>query len=1044
MTKKGLFLLFFTFIQFSLIASHWECAVLPNTNFKYIIPNAAMPGWTAINYNDAAWTTGQCGIGFGDNDDVSVVPNGTISFYVRKTFNLVDTSTILNGIFNIDYDDAFVAYLNGVEIARSGLTGTPPLYNDLSNQSHEAQMYQNGNPEYFFINQLLFKSLIKNGNNVLCIEIHNESAASSDLSCIPFLNIEISNNVYNYNPTPAWFAPPLSSSNLPIVIINTFNNQPVPNEPKIQADMKIINNGIGQLNHLTDAPQYQGMIGIELRGAYSQSLPQKPYLIETYNGVFGQDTSVSLMGMPKENDWILQATYNDKTFLRNTFTFDIARIAGEYAARTQHCEVVLNGEYRGIYFLCEKIKTDEHRVNIEKLSPSQNNQPDITGGYIFKHDYSAAGWSSLWSDPNCIGTTLDYQYYYPKPNNITPQQGTYIKSVVDSFENALWSANFADPINGFRKFIDEKSFIDYFLINEVALNGDGFKKSMYFHKNRNNKIKAGPVWDFDWALKYSPWFPANLSGYIHTIDPCSQDVPIIFWFKRMMQDPIFANSVKCRYNVLRAYALDTTRMFQYIDSMANYLNQAQARHYVKWPTLGINVGTPETGPIPTTYAGEIARFKQFYKDRLLWLDNNLPGMCGVVLNMPPTNAVEFSELNYNSDSTRSAGDWIEFHNKTANTINISGWQLQDNHIGLRYTIPPNTTLPPYGFRILANNLAKFNQQFPAVTNVLGPIPFEFSNKGESITLYTHIGSTAIGMTYSDTIGWPCAADGHGRTMELINTGANPSLPTSWIAGCMGGSPNTAYVPCIENPIINEINYQSSPNADAGDWIEIHTKANSVFNISGWTITDQNNNGYTFAQGTSIPPYGYLTVYNDLIKFQSQYPSVNNIHGPMSFGLKNTKDVVKLYDNTGRVFQSVCYLSSAPYTPLPNGGGYALQLIDSTGNLNVASSWDRSCNTGTPGAKNIYPCGGVATQSLAQSTIKIFPNPTTQNVHIQWQEIQKRIYISLIDMTGKTIVEFNDNNTNKFILPMHHLSAGMYFLKIETEDHFYREKIQKVD
>lgn len=1042
--KKLLSIILLVFVCNQLLATHWEAAVLPATNFKYTIPNANIPNWTTSLFNDAAWTSGQCGIGFGDGDDVSVVANGTVSFYVRKSFNLVDTSTILNGIFNIDYDDAFVAYLNGTEICRSGLANATPAYNDLATQSHEAQMYQNGGPEYYFINQGLFKNLIRNGNNVLSIEIHNESAGNNDLTCIPFLNIEISNNVYNYSPTPVWFVAPITSSNLPLVIINTLNNQQIPNEPKIQADMKIIYNGFGQINNVTDAPQYQGMIGIEGRGAYSQSLPQKPYLLETYNGVFGNDTNVSLLGMPKENDWILQATYNDKTFLRNTFSFDMARISGEYATRTQHCEVIINGEYMGMYFLCEKIKVDDNRVIVEKLTAADNTPPMLTGGYIFKHDYSAAGWDSQWTDPNCPGTPLQFQYYYPEPNDISAQQGNYLKSYVDSFETALLGANFANPVTGFRKYIDEKSFIDYLLINEVALNGDGFKKSMYFHKDRNKKIVAGPVWDFDWALKYSPWIPNDLSGYFHTTDPCSQDVPILFWWKRMNQDPVFANSVKCRYQIMRAYALDTVRMFHYIDSMANYLNQAQARHYVRWPTLGINVGTPENGPIPVTWAGEIERYKQFYRDRILWLDNNLPGTCNTPLVMPPVNAIEFSELNYNSDSTRSAGDWVEIHNNTNQAVNISGWQLQDSHIGLRYTVPANTVLPANGYMVFANNMVKFAQQFPAVTNVMGPIPFEFSNNGETISLFTHIGSTAIAMTYSDSTGWPCTADGHGRTMELVSVGADPNLQSSWFDGCMGGSPGTAFSNCIENPLINEINYNSSPTADAGDWIEIHTKTNAAINLAGWKITDKNNNAYTFAFGSYIPPYGYVTVYNDLIKFQSLYPSVPNSYGPVSFGLSSTKDVVKLFDNTGRVFQSVCYLSVAPYSTLPNGGGYSLQLIDSVGNLNKATSWDRSCSTGTPGAKNIYPCGGTGMLSQEQEYISVYPNPANDVLHINFNnELKQQIQIEITDMTGKTIFSRYYHSQYEIELPMVTYSAGVYLIKVECDGRIYRQKINKL-
>ncbi|HMN32410.1 MAG TPA: CotH kinase family protein [Chitinophagaceae bacterium] len=1042
--KIKLLLLFLLTLSNDVFASHWESVVLANSNFKYTIPNASIANWNTLGFNDVSWSSGPCGIGFGDNDDATILPNGTVTVYVRKSFNLIDTSVILNGIFNIDYDDAFVAYLNGVEIARSsGMVGMTPNWNDVSSQSHEAKMYQGGTPEYYIIDQNLFKSLIRNGNNILAIEVHNESAQSGDMSCIPFLNIEIAPNGNFYNPTPAWFMSPYISSNLPIFVINTKNYQPVVNEPKIEADMKIIYNGPGQMNQINDNPNYQGMIGIEYRGSYSQSLPQKPFLFETYNGTFGNDTNVSLLGMPKESDWILQATYNDKTFLRNVMTFDMARLGGEYGTRTQHCEVILNGEYIGIYFLCEKIKVNSDRVIMNKMTANDNAAPNVTGGYIFKHDYNAPGWTSQWISPNCITSLLNYQYDYPKPANITNPQKNYIKNYVDSLETALLSPTFADPNTGFRKYIDEKSFIDYFLLNELALNGDGFKKSMYFHKDRMSKIKAGPVWDFDWALKYSPWFPNNLSGYIHTIDPCSQDVPIIFWFKRMMEDSQFSNSVKCRYNTLRAYVMDTTRMFHYIDSMANYLNQAQARHFTRWPILGINVGTPENGPIPTTYAGEITRFKKFYKDRILWLDNNLPGTCNTPLIIPPLHAVEFSELNYHSDNTRDAGDWVELHNRTANTLNVGRWQLQDSHIGLRYTIPDNTTIPPNGHLVLASDLTKFAQQFPNVNNVLGNLPFDFSNNGEKISLFTNIGTTAIEMIYSDSTGWPCTADGHGRTMELVSTGVNPNLQTSWLDGCMGGSPGTAFINCIENPIVNEINYNSSPNADAGDWVELHSKQNTPFNISGWTVTDQNNTGYTFPNNTSIPAYGYVTLYNQFAKFSSQFPSGNNTYGPMNFNLSSTKDVVKIFDQSGQVFQSVCYLSSAPYPTQPNGGGYSLQLIDSIGNLNKASSWDKSCDKGTPNNKNKFPCWVTSTQDMSTDYITIYPNPTLQTIFIDTRlNFDEPIKIELFNMLGKSMLLKEYHTQGIITLSLQDYSPGIYYLHIKMKDKTYIEKINK--
>jgi CotH kinase protein len=151
-------------------------------------------------------------------------------------------------------------------------------------------------------------------------------------------------------------AEPDASSNLPIVVINTKPGEKIVDAPKITADMKIIYHGNGIRNFSSDSGNvYTGKIGIEIRGAYSASFPQKPYGLETRDNT-GNKLNVSLLGMPSENDWVLLANYNDKTFLRNVLAFDIFNKMGNYSTRMRFCEVVLNNEYQGIYLLGEKIK----------------------------------------------------------------------------------------------------------------------------------------------------------------------------------------------------------------------------------------------------------------------------------------------------------------------------------------------------------------------------------------------------------------------------------------------------------------------------------------------------------------------------------------------------------------------------------------------------------------------------------------------------------------------------------------------------------------
>ena len=420
------------------------------------------------------------------------------------------------------------------------------------------------------------------------------------------------------------------STNIPLIMINT-NNQLIVDEPKINVDFKVIDNFPNSLNYPTDSGNiYSGIAGIEIRGSYSATLPQKPYGIETRD-TQGNNNNVSLFGMPQENDWILIANYNDKTFLRNVLSFDLFEKMGHYAPRTKLCEVVVNNIYNGIYVFTEKIKRDNGRVDIAKLDLDDNFGDSLTGGYIFRVDYwnQNNSWISNYNNPNFPNDAVRYVYNYPDYDEITVQQKNYIQNLVGDFEDALWSNDFEDPILGYRPYINTRSFIDYFIVNEFARNVDGFKKSRNFYKDKSSKdslIYAGPVWDFDWAYKDHSSSMINGSGWRHDYSGPT-DVKPPGWYIRLLQDTTFANELNCRYFNLRNTILDTTNIFSFIDSLSSMVSEPQNRHYTRWPILGINVGTPEIGNQPTSYSGEIIKFKSWINERLIWLDANMPGNC---------------------------------------------------------------------------------------------------------------------------------------------------------------------------------------------------------------------------------------------------------------------------------------------------------------------------------------------------------------------------------------------------------------------------------
>ncbi|MFZ9661321.1 MAG: CotH kinase family protein [Chitinophagaceae bacterium] len=427
----------------------------------------------------------------------------------------------------------------------------------------------------------------------------------------------------------------IQSSNLPLIIINT-NGQKIVDEPKIEADMGIIFNGEGVRNHITDSfNHYNGKVGIELRGKSSQYYPQKPYTIELHDAL-GQEQQVSLFGMHKESDWVLHAPFADKSLMRNALAYTMSREMGRWAPRGRHVELILNGEYMGIYVLFEKIKWGNGRVEIAKMTDQDNSGDEITGGYIFSLDKAPNGWFSRFPVPNApTNGTKQFSYVYPRPQYITELQKSYIQTVVDAFETSLWSANFQDPQKGYKKYIDQSSFVDHMLINEISRNVDAYRSSSYYYKDRDSrdpKIYAGPIWDFDLAFRNADFCNGSeIGGWAYNFNyVCPSDGAGLnpFWWERFLKDSIFQGELRCKFKSLTTNQFSLTRINSIIDSISSTLSEAQVRHFTRWPILGTYVW-PNPQPLATTYAMELQYLKNWISERINWMSYSLPnnGAC---------------------------------------------------------------------------------------------------------------------------------------------------------------------------------------------------------------------------------------------------------------------------------------------------------------------------------------------------------------------------------------------------------------------------------
>lgn len=437
---------------------------------------------------------------------------------------------------------------------------------------------------------------------------------------------------------PEYRAQSFTSSHLPIVVVNTgagtFNDNAIPDEPKMPAFMGIIDNGPGVTNSLSDPfNHYNGNIGIETRGNSTQSFSKKSYSVELRTAL-DQDTSVNLFGMGKEEDWILHAMVIDKTQLRIPMSFYFAQRTGHYASDWKFVELVIDGDYRGIYLFCEKIKRDDDRVDIAKLDSDDLAGDSLTGGYILRIDWldNPQGFASNYNAQGNV--PMFYQFYYPKASNIHPTQSNYIANYIDLFESAVFSNNFTHPTTQlhYADYVDITSFVDFLIINELSKNSDGYKLSSYLYKDKDSKggkLTAGPIWDFDQTYGLSTVCSCDdPTGwtYLQNQAGCDDLETMPMWWQAMMSDTLFTNHLACRWSELRSGPLHQDSIYTWIDQQNTFLGPAIDRNFQKWNFIGQQIWA-EPQPIPTTYSGEIQAMKNWISVRLAWLDVNMPGNC---------------------------------------------------------------------------------------------------------------------------------------------------------------------------------------------------------------------------------------------------------------------------------------------------------------------------------------------------------------------------------------------------------------------------------
>lgn len=564
----------------------------------------------------------------------------------------------------------------------------------------------------------------------------------------------------------------ITDSNLPIVIINTDRSAPIVDDPRVLATMKIIYRGPGERNYLADQNNFQylnynGRINIEIRGSSTQERPKKQYGFTTLMSDNITKNNVSLLGLPKENDWILNAMVFDPSLMRDYICYNLSRQLGEYASRTIYCELMINGDYRGLYLLQEKIKADDNRVNITKITRQDNTLPSITGGYIIKADKTTGGDPVAWTMKDWYGTGVAFIHEFPDPQDITALQSDYIYNRFLYLQTAAFTGNTSAP-DGFQYVIDVPSFINYMLISEISSNCDAYQFSTYFHKDRNGKLRAGPVWDNDLTFGNDLFFwgfdrsKSNIWQFSNGDNEGAR-----FW-RDLFNNDEFKCALARRWNYLiqPGQPLNPLSLETFIDQTASYIAEAAARDNSVWGNTG-------------NLQQRVQQIKTFIGVRIPWITNNLliTSSCGDA-NIPPLviTRIMYHPLVSSTYPDNDDMEYIEITNNGSEPVDPGGIFFAGT--GFVYEFPSGTKIEPYSSVILAGNYKVFRSLYGFAP--FGEFSRNLSDKSENLVMCDPFGNVIDNVCYLDTVPWP-DADGNGYYLKLTDPDLDNNDPANWVA-----------------------------------------------------------------------------------------------------------------------------------------------------------------------------------------------------------------------------------------------------------------------
>ena len=749
------------------------------------------------------------------------------------------------------------------------------------------------------------------------------------------------------------------TSNLPIVIVDTASfDIDTENDPGTDYVLRPVSTAFIDTNDtgrasVKDLSDFAGRGGLKVRGDSSASdwmaaSWARQYSFETWDED-NNNINVSILGFPPESKWILHIPFDDKSLMRNVLACEWSNTMGNYASRTKYVELFLNkggdnvsmDDYWGVYILMERIKVDKNRVDIAKLQPTDNSEPEVSGGYIIKHDKYYSPETGFTTTQNKTGTFL---FQDPKYYEVTTQQKAWIKGYLDQFETALYGASYADPITGYAKYMDVNTFIDFFWMVEITKQVDSYVYSTYMYKDRGGKLKMGPAWDFNIAFGnagptpgqswYFDWQRETPGWYYSGLGSGSE---INVWYNQLRTDAEYKLKCADRWFELREDRLNDANIVADIDYYYNLLSsEAAGRHFDRWQ-LYVDASTGKevtSGGVwasilnawtwPNWYYGT-PNDPHTYQMEVEWIKNWLTGL-----------------------GTPAPGE-------TYDPLYTDRFGWIDNNIG--YAFPPNFTVGG-----VAMNRGGHVSSGASLTmsGSTGTIYYTLNGTDPRGT-----GGSIIGTAYTS----PITLNASVQVKARIKNG------TAWSAL---NEATFAVGPVAEKLRITEIMYHpedtNDPNDPNKEFIELKNIGASAINLNLVRLT--NGVEFTFPN-RSLAAGGYVLVVKNQAAFVARYGSGLNsiIAGEYSGSLNNAGERIRLEDANaiGQVILDFEYKDG--WYPITDGNDFTLNIINpanpDVNSWNLEESWQASnVKGGSPGAayaSNVAANGAIVINEVLTHT-----------------------------------------------------------------------------